>query len=207
MVNFKLWLENNEKKLLILVHPDCITEVGLDTTNEYEALLKNHIGRFDYVITHMFYPKNYTDDMQKYSPNRYNQIQRIRETVKSFSHEMIEAEKERCSYSQNIPDYLITNPGVTVYMAGGYEDNCLWTSYVRLFRGLHDVLKEGSHMVYWYRPLIFQDAGHGLSGKKRYPEVDPEEIRMDRENPQNVPDYGALRFHPDKVRYRENKQL
>lgn len=207
MESFKTWLENNEKKLLILVHPDCVVEEGKDAANEYETLLRNHVGRFDYVITHLFYPKNYKDWMQKDSPERYSQIQKIRETVSSFSHEVIEAEKERCSYSQNIPDYLITNPGVTVYMAGGYEDNCLWTSYVRLFRSLHDVLREGNHMVYWYRPLIFQDAGHGLRGTKKYPEFDPEEIQMDRENPQHVPDRGALRFHPDKVNYGENNQL
>lgn len=205
--SFKTWLENNEKKLLILVHPDCVTEVSESVTNEYEALLKNHTGRFDYVITHLFYPKNYTDWMQKDSPERHDQIQRIRETVRSFSNEVIEAEKERCSYSQNIPDYLINNPGVTVYMAGGYEDNCLWTSYIRLFRSLHDVLREGNHGVYWYRPLIFQDTGHGLQGTKKYRSPDPEEIQIDRESHQNVPDRGALGFHPDKVRYRENNLL
>jgi hypothetical protein len=200
-MNFKIWLENNEKKLLILVHPDCVVEVGEHTTNEYETLLKNHAGRFDYVITHLFYPKNYTDTLRKNNLERYNQIKRLWEVVRNFSHEVIDAENEKCSYNQNIPDYLITNPGVTVYMAGGYEDNCLWTSYIRLFRSLRDVLQEGNHVVYWYRPLIFQDAGHGLSGNKKYPEFDPEEIRMDSENPENVSDRGALRFHPDKVRY------
>lgn len=207
MEGFKTWLENNEKKILILVHPDCVTEVSESAANEYDALLRNHLGRFDYVITHLFYSKNYTDWMQKDSSERYSQIQKIRETVRSFSHEVIEAENERCSYNQNIPDYLIDNPGVTVYMAGGYEDNCLWTSYIRLFRGLHDVLREGNHMVYWYRPLIFQDMGHGLQGTKKYPTLDPEEIQMDRERPELVPDRGALRFHPDKVNYKENNQL
>jgi hypothetical protein len=202
-MSFKMWLENNEKKLLILVHPDCVAEVGESATNEYEMLLKNHTGRFDYVITHLFYPDGYATS----SPERHKQIQKIQSTVRSLSDEVIEAGRERCSYSQNIPDYLINNPGVTVYMAGGYEDNCLWTSYIRLFRGLHDVLREGNHGVYWYRPLIFQDAGHGLQGTKKYRSLDPEEIQMDRENPQNVPDRGALRFHPDKVRYRENNLL
>ncbi|NBP03562.1 MAG: hypothetical protein EBU90_26405 [Proteobacteria bacterium] len=201
-MSFKKWLENNEKKMLILVHPDCVTEVSESTTNEYDALLKNHIGRFDYVITHLFYPKNYTDWMQKDSPERFASIQKIRETVRGLSNEVIEAERERCSYGQNIPDYLINNPGVMVYMAGGYEDNCLWTSYIRLFSSLHDVLREGNHGVYWYRPLIFQDTGHGLQGTKKYRSLDPEEIQMDRERPELVPDRGALRFHPDKVNYR-----
>lgn len=191
------------KNLLILIHPDCIAEVSESATNEYDALLKNHLGRFDYIITHLFHSKDYADSLQKRNPKRHDQIQKIRLTVGSASNEAIESESEKCSYSKNIPDYLIMNPGVTVYMAGGYEDNCLWASYIRLFKSLHDVLHEGGHRVYWYRPLIFQDMGHGLRGTKPYPKVDPDEIRMDRENPQHVSDRGALRFHPDKVDYGE----
>jgi hypothetical protein len=36
--SFKTWLENNEKKLLILVHSDYITEVSESATNEPEML-------------------------------------------------------------------------------------------------------------------------------------------------------------------------
>jgi hypothetical protein len=194
---FKTWLENNDKKLLILIHPDCVVEEGEDTMNQYDVLLKNHAGRFDYVITHLFWPK-FVIEGSRYS----EQIKKILTTVRGVSDEVIERDNERCSYSQSIPDYLINNPGVTVYMAGGYEDNCLWISYAKLFRNLSDILKEGEHQVFWYRPLIFQDSGHGLKGTKQYKTFDSDYVQHQRQWKDSALNRVSLNFHPDMVDYR-----
>lgn len=185
-MDFKLWLESNNKKLLLLIHPDCIAENGPDKAKNYQSLLKQHVSKFDHVITHAFYSGEdwikhsiWEDDWKVAFYELYN-------TIKSISDHFLYNSKDiyGCSYSSQLPDYLIDNPNTEIYMAGGYEDNCLWISYKLLFEQLDWMLRENSVSVFYYKPLIFSHPRTYQSQKFQ----DYEKTWGD--------------FHPDKVKYK-----
>lgn len=165
-MRFKNWLESDNNKLMILVHPDCCVELGAEAVIEYTNLLKQHLPRFDYVITHFFIPdgrpwSNYWDDQMKEA-----HISLV-ETIKSLSNVAVSRNTYACSYDKELPDYLIENPNTTIYMAGGYEANCLWMSYQRLFVKLKWLMDEQNHQVYYYKPLIYTTREYGGLNRNR----------------------------------------
>jgi hypothetical protein len=162
-MRFKTWLENNnEKKVLILIHPDCIYELGLEQTKRYTNLLEQHCKQFDYVITHAFLSEQFEDWLTPAKiPDEYKiAVRLIRHTAQKNSHLFLYNSRDLygCSYAQELPDYLIENDNVTLYMAGGYERNCLLVSYQELIKRLGWLLKEKNIKIQSYGPLVFQTA-------------------------------------------------
>jgi hypothetical protein len=196
---FNLFEQMNKKKLLLLIHPDCCIEVGKEEAIQYITLLKQQAPLFDYVITHMFFTDEYSYGWNDEEIKKVDK--ELRSTVKSISNIAVKRDGYGCSYGQELPDYLMDNPNTDIYMSGGYEHNCLWISYKRLFEKLDWLLKEQNHSVYYYKPLLFHtklNVGKGLGGRKEYPPLQHGPDDWEKKNPQYARD-----FHPDKVTYKD----
>lgn len=167
--------------MLILVHPDCCIEVGADAAKRYTELLREHLPKFDYVISHMFLdgrPWSHSWDEGKIRAHDelYNLVKRLSNVAMHDPRNLYS-----CSYDKELPDFLIENQDTNVYMSGGYEGNCLWISYQRLFEKLGWLLKENGQKVSYYKPLLFHPGELGTG------EYLPAKWHSD--------------FHPSKVNY------
>jgi len=201
MKTFKKWLysEGAGKNLLILIHPDCVSELGDEACSEYSNKIKNYTSRFDYIISHLFWPKNVVEDRANRSGQRNVALDEIIATVRSVSDVVTPQNGPKdCTYNRELPDYLINNENVNVFMAGGYEDNCLWHSYIDLFEKLGWLLRERNISVQWYSPLIFQAKDKELKPR------DDDEVALHREKPELAKDRAVFgNFDRRKVDYGE----
>jgi hypothetical protein len=181
MKTFVEWLnEGVGKKVLLLVHPDVICENGMEKAVEYCSKLREHVGKFDYVISHMFNPlTEFNKDAHEF----------IKACVEEVSDVAIIDTNYGCSYGKELPDYLVENPNSVVYIAGGYESNCVWLSYLKLMDDLGWLVKDTGAKVIWYKPLLFQP--HWEEPRQYEPKkfADWEKNRGD--------------FHPGKVSFDE----
>ncbi len=203
MISFyKLFEMLEKKKLLILVHPDCITEVSADAALQYAKLVEQHLPKFDFVITHLF--------MEDGRPWGYSWNQETKDAhnilvnaVKKHSTKTLFDSRDGygTSYSTDLPDFLMDNPNTDIYMSGGYESNCLWISYLQLFKRLNWLLKEQGHEVHYYTPLLFSDhEGGGLARTRKY--FDSDKAKYAGEfNPVHASSFEP--FHPTKVKYKD----
>lgn len=202
MKTFRQWLysENSGKNLLLLIHPDCVFELGVEACIGYTNKINSHVQRFDYVISHLFWPEamiNYMKSKRSLEESRV--LDKIIETVKLAS-DVVTPQRgpDDCTYNRELPEYLMENDGVNVFMAGGYEDNCLWRAYVDMFKKLDWLLREKNIVVQWYEPLIF---GAKDSKVQSLPD---DEVQFDRANLKSV-DARPATFDRRKVDYGEPK--
>jgi len=194
MKNFKTWLENSNRNLLILIHPDCIFELGSDHCDEYNKKLTSHASKFDHVISHLFWPKDTISTMRQ----NVKSLESLLETIKHISNVVMPP--QGCSYQKELPEYLIEQDNVNIFMGGGYEDNCLWKAYVDLFKKMDWVLSEKKIRVQWYKPLIFQSIDKISRTSPSYSTPDPEDVSFFRQNIRHV-DAKPSNFHPSKIDY------
>lgn len=201
MKNFKEWLysESFGKNILLLIHPDCVSELGVEACAEYSNKIKLYSQQFDYVISHLFWPKSVIKDQSHKSMEYIKALDEIISTVRSVS-DVVTPQRgpDDCTYNHELPDYLINNDGVSIFMAGGYEDNCLWHSYVNLFKKLDWLLKEKNVTVQWYESLIFRANNYKAQN------LPDEEVQFDRANIKHV-DARPSTFDSRKVDYGDPK--
>jgi hypothetical protein len=183
--NFLENSENNKKRILVLIHPECCAELGPDQAKKYVESLTRDSNKFDYIITHAFTSSSDWVDNSILSNESKEAWKILRKVSESISDVFLWNPKDMygCSYSKELPDYLIENPESEIYMAGGYESNCLWIAYRQLFEKLNWVLKENKTKVHYYKPLIFTNKISGYA----YPEP---RYRDD--------------FHPSKISYKNS---
>jgi len=156
-MNFKLWLEEKQgKKILLLIHPEIIYEVGLEQAQTYNKELIKHAANFDYIITHHLGPtENWTDDRDL--PDEMKQAYKlIFNTAKQISHSPMYKHDDYygCSYEKELPDFLIENPNSTIFFGGGYKRNCVQIAYNQLFNRLDWLLKDTNTKIEMYEPLL-----------------------------------------------------
>ena len=196
-MSFKVFLESDKpEKVLVLVHPDCSIEKGANFAEQYTIHLKQFLPTFDYVITHLFFEDDrpWTKSWDERTLSAHKELY---STIKALSDVAVRRDGYGCSYSQELPEFLLEHPRAIINMAGGYENNCLWLSYKRLFKDLDWMFKEQKHEVFYYKPLIFQTDHREKSG---YPEKNTD-TRWDAQRG-NFDD-----FHPGKVRYSEQVSI
>ena len=157
-LNFSEWLKSETgKKIIILIHPEIVCELGTKKTQEYNQKLIQHTPNFDYVITHHWGPsENWLDQSKDLSDNMKNDYKLIYKTTTDVSQESMYDYKNfyGCSYEKELPDYLIENPKSTVYFAGGYAKNCVKIAYNLLFNRIGWLLKETNTKIEHYEILL-----------------------------------------------------
>lgn len=179
--------------MLILIHPECAAELGAEAGMRYASLIQQHASQFQYIITHFFTSSNNWLSRSSFSPEIQKAYSTIRDNAQAVSQVARHDAKDMygCTYGKEVPDYLIQNPQTDIYMAGGYENNCLWIAYKQLFQKLGWLLSENGTSVHYYKPLIFavQQQG-GLTPSHNY-------------QPKQIADYERHSgdFHPNKVNY------
>ena len=156
-MNFKLWLEENQgKKILLLIHPEIVHELGFNQTQTYNQKLTNLAPNFDYIIAHHLGPnENWMDDRDL--PEEMKQDYKlIFNTTKEISHSPMYNKDDYfgCSYDKELPNFLIENPNSTVFFAGGYKRNCVKIAYDQLFNRLNWLLKDSNTKIEMYEPLL-----------------------------------------------------
>lgn len=156
-MNFKLWLEENQgKKILLLIHPEIIHELGSHQTQIYNQKLITLAPNFGYIITHHLGPnENWIDDRDL--PEKMKQDYKIiYDTAKKISHLPMYKSNDYygCSYEKELPDFLIENPNSTVFFGGGYKRNCVQIAYNQLFNRLDWLLKDTNTKIEMYEPLL-----------------------------------------------------
>lgn len=188
-MRFKAWMESvRRNKILILVHPDCAGELGVESGRRYVDLIRQHASRFDFVITHSFTSSLEWIDRSTYDEPHKQVYRDLYETAKSVSNHFLYNPRDlhSPSYDKELPEYLINNPESDIYMGGGYESNCVWLGYQLLFQKLRWLLEESGVKVTYYTPLLFGTRHNG---------------GLERSNSyESWPRY-AGDFHPSKVQY------
>lgn len=156
-MNFKLWLEENQgKKILLLIHPEIVYEVGSHQTQTYNQKLITLAPNFDYIITHHLGPdENWMDDRDL--PEEMKQDYKlIFNTAKKISHSHMYKHDDYygCSYEKELPNFLIENSNSTIFFGGGYKRNCVRIAYEQLFNRLDWLIKETNTKIEMYEPLL-----------------------------------------------------
>lgn len=163
-MNFKLWLEENQdKKILLLIHPEIIYEVGWKEAQTYNKELIKHAKNFDYIITHHLGPdENWTDHREILPKEQKQAYKLIFNTAKNISHSPMYKHDDYygCSYDKELPDFLIENPNSTVFFGGGYKRNCVQIAYQQLFNRLDWLIKDTNTKIEMYEPLLINPNTH-----------------------------------------------
>jgi len=145
------------KKILILVHPECLVETNSNIFPEYVDRIKNETLNFDRVFSYYYLPSNFLNNL----------IERKEESVRIAFEEMKKiltignATFERdydmleTALKNEISEYLILNEGVDVYISGGNQDLCLREACGNFLTILKDEILEFNHSAKVYKPLVY----------------------------------------------------
>lgn len=154
VVENKTEIKSN-KKLLLLVHPDIVFEMDFNVAQRYYKAIEDDIGRFDYVIVHLFY----SDQILQIAPrwgwgdNKLNLLKNFLKLLKRDANVVLHDQNYSASFKEELPYYLIDNPGTTVYFAGGYKDLCVKLTQEKMEEILGDIIFSTQTKTACYKPL------------------------------------------------------
>ena len=150
--------DSNPKRLLVLVHPDCVFEItNTPFIEEYLNRLSSSLDTFDYVITHLMFSKVAPEVVQgiKSRLDLYNDFMAL---LQSKSNWIGLDKKFSASFNDALPDFLIDHPNTEIWFAGGYQNLCIQDTKKALLSNLKDILKDTSaHIEGDFLPLVIKD--------------------------------------------------
>ena len=151
--------DSNPKRLLVLVHPDCVFE--MTETHFIEAYLdrlSSSLDDFDYVITHLMFSKVAPEVVSgiKTRLDLWNDFMAV---LNSKSDWIGLDKKFSASFNDALPDFLIDNPGTEIYFAGGYQNLCIPDTKKALLSQLKDILRDTDASIKKedFLPLVIKD--------------------------------------------------
>lgn len=161
-MNLNILLEylttSNPKRLLVLVHPDCVFEITeTPFIEEYLSRLSSSLDNFDHVITHLMFSKVAPEVVSgiKTRLDLYNDFISL---LQSKSDWIGLDKKFSASFNDALPDFLIDNPGTEIYFAGGYQNLCIQDTKKALLSNLKDILLDtNAHIQGDFLPLVVKD--------------------------------------------------
>lgn len=144
-------------KVLILVHPDCLSEQYQFTpqqSEEYLQKLEKHLPLFDYVIVMR---------MGRVDEGSISSKEEVQEHFKKLKGilsrhadlQIIDNDLGMTSLNKEIGNFLLENPNSIIYLSGGYQDLCLREVAGNLVYELGDFIKELNIRVRIFLPLVF----------------------------------------------------
>jgi hypothetical protein len=148
-------LGNNKKKMLLLVHPDIVFEMDFEVAQRYYKAIEDDIGRFDYVIVHLFYSDQIFQIAPKWGwgENKLNLFKNFLKLLKRDANVVLHDRDYSASFKEELPYYLIDNPNTTIFFAGGYKDLCVKMTQEKLDSRLGEIVKQTGATVACYAPL------------------------------------------------------
>jgi len=148
----------SKKKLLLLVHPDIVFEMSTNSMQSYYKRIEDEVGRFDHVITHLFYSPEFNPEWLSKDVVHNNIFSNFMKMLRRNSH-VIKWDNPRfmASIKQELPYYLIDHPGTTVYLAGGYKDLCVKATDEMMRDKIGSIIKDTEASVVCYEPLLIKD--------------------------------------------------
>jgi hypothetical protein len=157
------------KKLLLLVHPDIVFEMSTANMQTYLKRVEDEVLRFDYVITHLFYSPEFKPEWLSRDPTHNHIFQNFMKMIRRNSN-LIKWDNPRfmASLKQELPYYLIDNPGTTIYLAGGYKDICVKATHEMMNDKLGTIIRDTDTSVVCYQPLMIQSRDSDLGSLKEY---------------------------------------
>ena len=145
------------KKILILVHPECLIETNSNVFPEYVDRIKNETLNFDRVFSYYYLPPNFLNDLIEVrgesSRIAFEEMKKILTTGNATferDYDMLET-----ALKNEISEYLILNEGVDVYISGGNQDLCLRKACGNFLTILKDEILEFNHSAKVYKPLVY----------------------------------------------------
>jgi hypothetical protein len=149
---------SNNKRLLLLIHPDAVFEISeTHFIEEYLKRLEGELSQFDYVITHKMF-SDFAPDVVSGIKDRRVLFDRFMNVLQAGSQWIGLDKKFSASFDSSLPDYLIENFGTQIWLAGGYENLCVRDTKTALERQLGDIIKDTQASIAGcYAPLIVTD--------------------------------------------------
>lgn len=198
--------------ILILVHPDCLSEQYIFTPEQsggYLEKLEEHLPKFDYVIVMRMdrVNKEWIEGVK--SPQIKQHFYKLEEIVNQHADlQVTDNDLGKTALNKEIGDFLLENPNSTVYLSGGYQDNCLRDVAANLVSELGDFLKELDIKVRVYKPLVYYySRGLGFEElKEAHPWWDVDWIEKYQEDRKNPPESRKYRDWASEGPYREEEK-
>lgn len=149
---------SSPKRLLILVHPDCVFEITeTHFIEDYLNRLSSSLDDFDYVITHLMFSKAAPEFIHGIK-DRLELWNEFTSLLRAKSDWIGLDKKFSASFNDALPDYLIDNPGTEIWFAGGYQDLCIQDTKNALLYSLKDIIKDtDAHLAGNFSTLVFKD--------------------------------------------------
>lgn len=143
------------KKLLLLVHPDIVFEMSTNNMQYYFKRIEDEVLGFDHVITHLFYSPEFKPEWLSKDETHNHIFQNFMKMIRRHS-DLVKWDNPRfmASLKEELPYYLIDNPGTTVYLAGGYRDLCVKATHEMMKDKLGSIIRETGASVACYEPLM-----------------------------------------------------
>jgi len=144
--------------ILVLVHPDCLSEQYVFTpkqSEEYLGKLEEHLPKFDLIITLLM--ERVTDEwVASKNEEIQNHYARLMKIVQKYSNVIIrDNDLGRSSIPNEIGTLLIDHPGSHLYFSGGYQTACLRQVVANFIAELKDVIEELDISMQVYQPLVY----------------------------------------------------
>lgn len=157
------------KKLLLLVHPDIVFEMSTSNLQTYLKRVEDEVLRFDYVITHLFYSPEFKPEWLSRDTTHNHIFENFMKMIRRNSN-LVKWDNPRFmgSIKQELPYYLIDNPGTTVYLAGGYKDLCVKATQEMMNDRLGTIIRDTDTSIVCYHPLMIQSRDSDLGTLKEY---------------------------------------
>lgn len=146
------------KKLLLLVHPDIVFEMSTSSMQSYFKKIEDEVLGFDHVITHMFYSPEFKPEWLSKDETHNHIFTNFMKMIRRNSH-LVKWDNPRfmASFKQELPYYLIDNPGTVIYLAGGYKDLCVKATHEMMKDKLGSIIRDTGATVACYEPLMISN--------------------------------------------------
>ena len=148
--------------ILLLVHPDCLSEQYNWTpkqAEDYLGKLEEHLPKFDKVIIFRFLEAARLKEVQENSENskRAEHAKKLDAILKQHADlDLEDFQAGKLLFQNEVGSFLIENPNGVLYLSGGYQSNCLRAVAQNLAIHLGWMMKEQGYVVRVYEPLVYR---------------------------------------------------
>ena len=146
--------------ILLLVHPDCVPAepnmIGEQQAEEYLSKLETYLPQFDKLVVFRMHGPIRSKWIEEGTENQRALFKRLNVLLSKADLDLFDKDLGLTLFKDELSSFIIDHPDGTLYLAGGYQANCLRHVASNLVSKLGWLFKEQNYKVRVFEPLVFR---------------------------------------------------